>query len=144
MGLAISAQAANPDRAASLVPVALIPQIIFSGVVVNLADFWIGRLLSYLMVTKWTYRALGAIADVDRIPIPKQAIAGLPPDLAPQLTASNQALLFDAAHRTYALLPATEAEFTRGPAVYLGILVLFIALSLALVFGFQRRKDWVR
>jgi hypothetical protein len=144
MGLAISAQSPNPDRAASFVPIALIPQIIFTGVLVDLSNNLIGRLLSHLMITKWTYRALGAWVGADEIPVPRQPLPGLPPEMAPQLTANNPRLTFDQAQQTYYLLPATKVEFTQSPMVYLAILLVSIIASLALIAIFQRRKDVVR
>jgi hypothetical protein len=144
MGLAISAQATNPDRASSLVPILLIPQIIFSGVLVDLSNHAVGRFISYFMVTKWTYRALGATVDVDNVPLAKQPIRGLPPQLAPQLTGNDSALAFDGARGTYYLLPTVPAEFSQPPLAYLAVLALFIAASLVLIALFQRRKDIVR
>ncbi len=68
MGLAISAQASNPDRASSLVPLLLIPQVIFAGVVIDLHDNAIVNAISQFIVTKWTFRALGALVDLDAFP----------------------------------------------------------------------------
>ena len=142
MGLAISALAPNPDRAASLVPIALIPQIIFSGVIIGLSGA--GSLLSHLMVTKWTYRALGATLAADAVPLPRQELGSAPPGIAPQLVAGNPQLTYDAGSQTMYLLPSHGNEFTLHPLVYLAILALFILASLLLVIYFQRRKDRVR
>ncbi|HEX5501296.1 MAG TPA: FHA domain-containing protein [Thermomicrobiales bacterium] len=144
MGLAISAQAPNADRAASFVPLALIPQIIFTGVIVDVSGNAIGRLLSYLMVTKWTFRALGATMQIDRIPVPMRPLPGLPPALAPELTANNPRMFFDQATRVFYLLPEHKDEFTASPFAYLAILLGFIVASLVLIVIFQRRKDVVR
>jgi ABC-type multidrug transport system ATPase subunit/pSer/pThr/pTyr-binding forkhead associated (FHA) protein len=58
MGLAISATAPNTDRAMSIVPLILIPQIIFAGNTFKLtsATEWI----SYIIVTRWGLVALGS------------------------------------------------------------------------------------
>ncbi|HET8630766.1 MAG TPA: FHA domain-containing protein [Thermomicrobiales bacterium] len=144
MGLAISAQAPNPDRAASFVPLALIPQIIFTGVIVDVSGNTVGRLLSYLMVTKWTYRALGATMQIDRIPVPMQPLPGLPAALAPELTANNPHMFFDQARRLFYLLPEHKDEFTASPFTYLAILLGFIVASIVTIVIFQRRKDVVR
>ncbi len=73
MGLIISAWASNPDRANNLVPLVLIPQVMFSGVLVPLTSSTLVEGISHLMVTKWAFRALGSTASVDKIP------GGLPP-----------------------------------------------------------------
>ncbi len=150
MGLAISAGAVNADRAASLVPLLLIPQVIFSGVLVDLNSNPVVKAISHFMVTKWTWRALGATVDIDAIPVAKQAVEGFPttPDAIRQITGTNPRIFFDPAANGGAggffYLPGVDAEFARNPLVYLLILGLFIVLSLALVAIFQRRKDIVR
>jgi ABC transport system ATP-binding/permease protein len=61
MGLLISVVAPNTDRAVSLVPLVLIPQIIFANVVFVLKGFG-GALLSYFMPARWGMQAMGSIA----------------------------------------------------------------------------------
>ena len=80
-GLAISAWAKTPDRAISLVPLALIPQILFSGV---LFPFGTGvsatRALSWVTVSRWAMDAYGATINLNRIlpvarPVPAEYAA---------------------------------------------------------------------
>ncbi|HEU5099807.1 MAG TPA: FHA domain-containing protein, partial [Roseiflexaceae bacterium] len=53
IGLAISSSSSSPDRAISVVPLALIPQILFAGVIFSLGDgLTIQRLLSWLTVSR--------------------------------------------------------------------------------------------
>ncbi len=54
LGLLISASVSNADRAQSLVPIALIPQLIFIGG----PGTGVGNWLSYLTVTHWTSEAM--------------------------------------------------------------------------------------
>lgn len=59
IGLAISAIAPNNDRAISLVPIILIPQVIFSGAIIPLKD-WFTQILASIFPTRWAMAALGS------------------------------------------------------------------------------------
>ncbi|HEV2581259.1 MAG TPA: FHA domain-containing protein [Ktedonobacteraceae bacterium] len=59
IGLAISAIAPNNDRAISLVPIILIPQVIFSGAIIPLKD-WLTQILATIFPTRWAMAALGS------------------------------------------------------------------------------------
>jgi ABC transport system ATP-binding/permease protein len=52
MGLAISSFSATPDRAISLVPLALIPQIIFAGLIFKIQG--LATPLSWLTISRWS------------------------------------------------------------------------------------------
>jgi ABC-type multidrug transport system ATPase subunit len=73
VGLCISASARTPDRAISFVPLALIPQILFSGV---LFPFGSGvtttRVLSWFTVSRWALDAYGTTVNLGRIPPPER------------------------------------------------------------------------
>ena len=70
MGLAISAAAATPDRAISIVPLALIPQILFAGVIFSLGDgITIQRLLSWLTISRWAMDAYGTTVNLNDLPL---------------------------------------------------------------------------
>ena len=58
IGLAISAIAPNNDRAISLVPIILLPQVIFSGAIIPLKD-WLTQILATVFPTRWAMAALG-------------------------------------------------------------------------------------
>jgi ABC-type multidrug transport system ATPase subunit/CRP-like cAMP-binding protein/ABC-type multidrug transport system permease subunit len=65
MGLLISSIAANSDRAMALVPVALIPQLIFAGALVPFDKMpLVGDILSYGMISRWALQLTGGIADL--------------------------------------------------------------------------------
>ncbi len=59
LGLFISALAPTSDRAMSLVPLALIPQIIFANVIFTLTGT-AGKIISYLTPSRWGMQAMGA------------------------------------------------------------------------------------
>jgi ABC-type multidrug transport system ATPase subunit/pSer/pThr/pTyr-binding forkhead associated (FHA) protein len=61
IGLLISASVGNPDRAQSLVPIVLIPQLIFIG---GPNSGTAGQWLSYLTVTRWASEAMKITAGV--------------------------------------------------------------------------------
>jgi ABC transport system ATP-binding/permease protein len=70
MGLAISAFAATPDRAISVVPLALIPQILFAGVIFSLGDgVTAQRVLSWLTVSRWAMDAYGTSVNLNDLPL---------------------------------------------------------------------------
>src|SRR5581483_6412828 len=59
IGLTISAIAPNNDRAISLVPIILLPQVIFSGAIIALKD-WVTQILATIFPTRWAMAALGS------------------------------------------------------------------------------------
>jgi ABC-type multidrug transport system ATPase subunit/pSer/pThr/pTyr-binding forkhead associated (FHA) protein len=61
IGLLISASMGNPDRAQSLVPIVLIPQLIFIG---GPSSGKAGEWLSYLTVTRWSSQAMKITAGI--------------------------------------------------------------------------------
>lgn len=69
LGLCISASARTPDRAISFVPLALIPQILFSGVLFPFGgDFTTTRVLSWFTVSRWAMDAYGATINLGKLP----------------------------------------------------------------------------
>lgn len=69
LGLAISALARTPDRAVSLVPLALIPQILFAGVIFSLGEgVTPQRALSWLTISRWAMDAFGATVNLNALP----------------------------------------------------------------------------
>ncbi|HEY3993123.1 MAG TPA: FHA domain-containing protein, partial [Ktedonobacteraceae bacterium] len=59
IGLAISSVASSNDRAISLVPIVLIPQVIFSGTLIPLQHAYI-QVIAFLFPTRWAMAALGS------------------------------------------------------------------------------------
>jgi ABC-type transport system involved in multi-copper enzyme maturation permease subunit len=69
MGLAISSASSTPDRAISVVPLALIPQILFAGVIFSLGDgLTIQRLLSWFTISRWAMDAYGTTVNLNDLP----------------------------------------------------------------------------
>ena len=64
VGLAISAAVPTPDRAMALVPLAMIPQIMFGGAIIPLADIGAaGRMISAVIAARWSFESLGRLTD---------------------------------------------------------------------------------
>jgi ABC-type multidrug transport system ATPase subunit/pSer/pThr/pTyr-binding forkhead associated (FHA) protein/ABC-type multidrug transport system permease subunit len=59
MGLTISAFAPNDDSANSLLPIIIIPQVIFAGSIIPLKD-WLTWIVSAIFPTRWAMAALGS------------------------------------------------------------------------------------
>jgi ABC-type multidrug transport system ATPase subunit/pSer/pThr/pTyr-binding forkhead associated (FHA) protein len=59
MGLLISAIAPNDDTANSLLPIIIIPQVIFAGSVIPLKD-WFTQIVAAFFPTRWAVAALGS------------------------------------------------------------------------------------
>lgn len=75
LGLCISALVSNEDKAMSVVPIVLIPQIIFAGMVFKLEGA--GEAISWLTLSRWALEALGATVDLNAL----KALAPRPVDL---------------------------------------------------------------
>lgn len=70
MGLLISTLVNNPDRAGSIVPIVLIPQVVFSGTIIKYLDLpEVGQKLAWIMAGHWGVQAVGratGVADWER------------------------------------------------------------------------------
>lgn len=138
MGLLVSAVASNTDKAISIIPIILIPQIILAGVIFPLHDATKG--LSYLAVTNWSLNALGTTGDLDHLYF--QTVLQEPPTCSQPADPSST---FDPSN--YATNPCTphynlSSNLLLQWAVLLGMVVLFLGLTCY----FQKRKDraWQR
>ncbi|MDJ0510376.1 MAG: ATP-binding cassette domain-containing protein [Crocosphaera sp.] len=62
LGIMVSALVRNITQANSSLPLLLLPQIIFSGVLFKMTG--IGKFLSWLMISRWSVGALGSLVDI--------------------------------------------------------------------------------
>jgi ABC-type multidrug transport system ATPase subunit/ABC-type multidrug transport system permease subunit len=97
LGLTISALVANSSQANSALPLLLLPQIIFSGVLFKMEG--IGSYLSWFMLSRWSVGAYGILVDVNgMVPEPTRLPDGsflpLPFEVSPvyEVTWQNLAL----------------------------------------------------
>ena len=67
LGLFISAITPNPDRAMTMAPLLLMPQILFSGIVFELNEFL--GILSSIISSKWVISAYAVSVSMNKIPL---------------------------------------------------------------------------
>jgi ABC transport system ATP-binding/permease protein len=64
IGLSISASVSSPDRAVALVPIIMIPQILFGGTIIPLSGIGAaGQAISAIVGARWTFEALARVTD---------------------------------------------------------------------------------
>lgn len=63
-GLLLSGLSGSTDQAMSLVPLVLIPQVIFSGMLISLADLGPLRAIANLVPARWSYGGLAALTEL--------------------------------------------------------------------------------
>jgi ABC transport system ATP-binding/permease protein len=125
MGLAISSFSATPDRAISIVPLALIPQIIFAGLIFKIEG--LAAPLSWLTISRWSMDALGISIDLNRLcNLPNTSDSGgLPANCSPGFL-------------------ETEATYTHEPGQLLlrwAILIGYTIVCLLLAAWMLKRRD---
>jgi ABC transport system ATP-binding/permease protein len=122
LGLAISALAPNTDRAMSFVPIVLIPQVIFSGVIFKL-DSPILQAIGAVFAMRWAMAGMGSSV-------------GLHPDKLGVDSFSYQGTLFFSVDKASVVPGATAHLILIWAALALMIIVLGTATAL-----FLKRKD---
>ncbi|MDJ1182608.1 ATP-binding cassette domain-containing protein [Roseofilum casamattae] len=65
LGLMVSASVQNSSQANSALPLLLLPQIIFSGVLFKMSG--VGQYISWLMLSRWSVGAYGILVDVNHM-----------------------------------------------------------------------------
>jgi ABC transport system ATP-binding/permease protein len=141
MGLLISAMASNVDKATSIVPIILVPQIILAGVVFELKDS--GEVLSYVTISKWSIDTLGTTADVNRMfytlagDVPKGTRANAGTYNPENYDNNPSARKYPPFTKTIASQDSRATHLLGRYGILVGMFVLFIALTCY----FQKRKD---
>ena len=121
LGLMVSAMVKNSSQANSALPLILLPQIIFSGVLFKMEG--LGRVVSGLMLSRWSIGAYGSLVNVNAfIPEPVQLPDGT------------------------TLTQAVEASPVYDPtwqnlSLNWGVLILHLVVYLGLTWFVQKRKD---
>ncbi len=121
LGLMVSTLVKNSSQANSALPLLLLPQIIFSGVLFSIEGG--ASVVSWLMLSRWSVGAYGALVDVNHlVPPPTQLPDG---SILPQPFEPSD--VYD---------PAIENVLLNW-----GVLILHTAVYLAASWGMQKRKD---
>jgi ABC transport system ATP-binding/permease protein len=90
LGLCVSAIAATPDKATSLIPIVLVPQVLFSGILFALRG--VPGALSYLVSARSAVDAMSATVDSNALAMPL-ALARMPAPFEPQYAHEPAVLL---------------------------------------------------
>jgi hypothetical protein len=78
LGLTISAVSSNNDSATSFIPIILLPQVIFAGVIIPLKD-WPLQVLAMIFPTRWAMIALSSSIGVHSETTGKDSLIGSDP-----------------------------------------------------------------
>lgn len=121
LGLMVSAAVKNSNQASSVLPLLLIPQIIFSGVLFKMEG--IASKISWLMLSRWSIGAYGALVNVnamapEALKLPDGSIVARPFEPTPIYDATLQNL-----------------------GLNWGVLCLHTVIYLSVAFWLQKRKD---
>ncbi|WP_413160589.1 FHA domain-containing protein [Capilliphycus salinus ALCB114379] len=121
LGLMVSAMVKNSSQANSALPLILLPQIIFSGVLFKMEG--LGRVVSWLMLSRWSIGAYGSLVNVNAlIPEPVQL---------PDGTTVPQPIEVSAVYD----------PTWQNLGLNWGMLILHLVVYLALTWLVQKRKD---
>lgn len=121
LGLLVSSMVKNESQANSALPLLLLPQIIFSGVLFKSTG--IAKVLGWLMLSRWSIGAYGSLVNVNHlIPEPQKLPDG-----------STLPLPFEPS-------PVYDATWSNLLSNW-GMLCLMTAIALSLAGLIQKRKD---
>ena len=121
LGLMVSAAVTNGSQANSALPLLLIPQIIFSGVLFTMEGA--GKLISWLMISRWSIGIYGILVNINKlVPAPMVFMDGT--EIKPPFEGS----------------PVYEST---GGNLLLNILILLLhsLTYLTVTYILQKRKD---
>jgi len=114
MGLMISALVGNPDKAASIVPILLIPQIVFSGAIIPLKGA--AEIVSYFTLSRWGFELMGHLTETFKVPLVTTPV----------------------------LRRSTEGVFEIIQSTHWIILLCYLVVFILFACLFQRLKDYSR
>jgi ABC-type multidrug transport system ATPase subunit len=123
LGLTVSAAVKNTTQANSALPILLLPQIIFAGVLFEMKNTIIGRFLSWLMLSRWSVGAYGILVDVNNL-IP-------PPD-------NELGVTYDSPIKASPVYDPTWENLLLN----WGLLLLQTLICLGITTALQKRKDY--
>lgn len=153
IGLIISAASKNVDQAMSFVPLVLIPQILFTGVIFQLENPLTNG-ISHLMISRWAMDAMGTSANVRELcPLPNIYQGN---DLKTQCEINVEIEESAMGGQMKAMSPllrvtANDADFLPFPGAFTyqisylflcwGVLLAFVTLGLGATAWLLKRQD---
>jgi ABC-type multidrug transport system ATPase subunit/ABC-type transport system involved in multi-copper enzyme maturation permease subunit len=124
LGLMVSSWVKNSTQANSALPILLLPQIIFSGVLFTIENA--GKFISWLMLTRWSIGAYGLLVEIqDMI----NAARG-----TDEFKIAKMPLPFEDTNNVY-------LQSWGNLSVNWGMLLLHTAIYLTVTYLLQKRKD---
>ena len=123
LSLAISALVKTENAANNLLPLIMIPQIIFSGVLFELEG--ISQKLSWLMISRWSVGAYGSLVNINA--------------MVPQPVTLPDGSLLEQVYSPSSIYDATWSNL----GLNWGILCVHILVYLSVALWLQKRKDIV-
>jgi len=123
VGLAVSAMATNEDNANTLLPVILIPQVIFAGSIIPLKD-WFSTVVAAIFPIRWAMAALGSTIGLHSDKISGDRLFG------------NDYTYHGTLYSIYSQADATNRILLSWLALGIIIIVLTFAIGICL-----KRKD---
>ncbi|WP_254568088.1 ATP-binding cassette domain-containing protein [Oscillatoria sp. HE19RPO] len=121
LGLLVSALVKNSSQANSSLPLLLLPQIIFAGVLFSMEG--VGRVISWVMLSRWSVGAYGALVDVNA--------------MVPEATVLPDGTTMPLPFEPTAIYEPTWANL----GLNWGMLLLHATVYLGLTLWVQKRKD---
>ena len=121
LSLMLSALVKNENEANGILPLIMIPQIIFSGVLFDLEG--VSRWLSWLMLSRWSVGAYGALADINK--------------MVPEMAQSTEGGSFPQVFEPSSTYDATWENLSLNWSM----LCLHTVIYLLVTLWLQRRKD---
>ncbi len=124
LSLMLSAFVKTENEGNGILPLVMIPQIIFSGVLFTL-EGWSSK-LSWLMLSRWSIGAYGSLANVN--------------EMAPQASPANPALNAEILSEIFKATPAYDATWNNLMLNW-GILIVHTLIYAIIALIVLRRKD---
>ncbi len=120
IGLAISAVSSNNDSATSFIPIILLPQVVFAGVIIPLKD-WPLQVLAMIFPSRWAMIALSSSIGVHSQTTGKDSLIGTDP--------SYHGTLFSTFSQAAATQRILLAWFCLAAIIILMLIVIGMALK---------------
>ncbi|WP_013320319.1 ATP-binding cassette domain-containing protein [Gloeothece verrucosa] len=125
LGLMISAGVKNSTQANNALPILLLPQIIFSGVLFEIKGT-LTKLVSWLMLSRWSIGAYGVLVEIQGMIKTAQE--------SDEVKVLKMALPFEDPNNVY-------RETWENLSLNWGMLLLHTIIYLSVTFWLQKRKD---